>query len=100
MLLTFPHSVLGVDRSDSLPEEAQPVQSAVQQAVETAMKRLGRFSFRRIDVVEANGVVTLKGEVRSWFQKQLAQHTAMQTSGVRRVLNELRVDPRGGTPGF
>jgi len=39
-----------------------------------------------------NGVVTLSGNLPSFFLKQLAQRIAMNVGGVERVINEICVD--------
>ena len=46
----------------------------------------------RIDVDTRGGVVTLRGEVASAAESELATQIARNTSGVRRVDNELRVN--------
>lgn len=52
----------------------------------------GRLMFRRIDITFEEGHVVLRGSVRTWFEKQLAQHLAMQAPGVGRIVNHLIVD--------
>lgn len=47
----------------------------------------------RIDVDTDGGVVTLRGEVRSDAESQLAGQIARNTSGVRKVENRLSVNP-------
>jgi osmotically-inducible protein OsmY len=51
---------------------------------------------RRIDVDTSNGVVTLKGTVDSAQQKQEAGLIARETEGVKRVVNQLTVNPAAG----
>ncbi|HVJ87506.1 MAG TPA: BON domain-containing protein [Caulifigura sp.] len=60
--------------------------------VRSCLNGAGRLGFRRIHMTLEAGQVVLRGSVRTWFEKQLAQHLAMQTPGVTRVVNELIVD--------
>jgi osmotically-inducible protein OsmY len=39
----------------------------------------------------AEGRVTLRGVVRSYFQKQMAQEALRRVDGIREILNELEV---------
>ena len=48
-------------------------------------------SLREIMVAISKGVATLRGEVPSYYLKQIAQTTVIATPGVRRVVNELTV---------
>ena len=53
-----------------------------------------RSSFRQIVVEVVAGVVTLRGNIPSFFDRQLAAETARRVVGVRQVRDELRVvDP-------
>lgn len=47
----------------------------------------------RIDVDTADAVVSLNGEVRSAAESELAERIARNTSGVRKVVNRLSVNP-------
>jgi len=49
---------------------------------------------RNIEVESANGVVTLKGEVDSLRERDAAEQLARETSGVKRVVNQLKVASR------
>jgi osmotically-inducible protein OsmY len=46
-----------------------------------------------IGVNTKNGVVTLTGTVKSGIQRDLAVHMARNTSGVRQVVDNLKIDP-------
>lgn len=52
------------------------------------------LSERRIDIETLDGVVTLKGELRSQAEKDTALKLARETSGVREVNDRLVVVPR------
>jgi osmotically-inducible protein OsmY len=40
------------------------------------------------------GALVLRGRVRSFYQKQVAQTVAVQLDGIARVINELEVESR------
>jgi hyperosmotically inducible periplasmic protein len=46
---------------------------------------------RDVEVDTTNGVVTLKGSVDSLHERDAAEQLARETSGVKRVINELKV---------
>jgi hypothetical protein len=46
-----------------------------------------------ISVTVSNGVVTLKGTVRSWLQRDAAERAAGSAPGIRRVDNQIVVEP-------
>lgn len=48
---------------------------------------------RHIDVVVSGDVVTLKGTVGSWMQRDAAERAAGSAPGIRRVDNEILVEP-------
>jgi osmotically-inducible protein OsmY len=51
-----------------------------------------RSSFRQIVVEVAAGVVTLKGQLPSFFDRQLAAETTRRVAGVREVRDQLSVN--------
>jgi osmotically-inducible protein OsmY len=57
----------------------------------TALERNPYFSGRNLFFETAEGRVTLKGVVRSYFQKQMAQEAIRHLDGVHEVFNELQV---------
>ena len=50
-------------------------------------------SFRRLGVESDNGTVTLRGQVRSFYEKQLSLHSCRRVAGVLRLIDELDVVP-------
>lgn len=65
-------------------------------AVKTKLVADTNIEARHIDVDTMNGVVTLKGEVASDEQQELAERIAKNTNGVHKVVNDLAVvqDPQ------
>jgi hyperosmotically inducible protein len=49
---------------------------------------------RNIDIDTTNGVVTLKGQVDTARQRDVAEQLARETAGVKRVLNQLKIGSR------
>lgn len=48
-------------------------------------------ALRNLRVSAREGAVTLQGRVRSYYEKQLGQHSARRVAGVRRVIDEIEV---------
>lgn len=60
---------------------------------EEALKRNAEVDARRISVPAVDGKVTLRGNVRSWFEKDEAETAAWAASGVTQVSNQIAVVP-------
>lgn len=52
-----------------------------------------QIDVRQIRIAAHEGLVCLRGQVRIWYQKQLAQERAKRVAGVEEVRNELKVVP-------
>ena len=65
--------------------------AALHDEVHLALTRSTFFSSRNFNVELQAGSVTLKGIVRTYYQKQLAQESVRSVAGVDRVLNQLEV---------
>jgi hypothetical protein len=48
-------------------------------------------ALRAIQVEATNGAVTLRGQVRTFYEKQLSHHSASRVAGVRQVIDEVQV---------
>jgi osmotically-inducible protein OsmY len=62
--------------------------------VKQARKRLWAapyVSLRDIDCEYRHGLLILRGQVKSYFEKQLAQESVARLEGVVRVVNEIEV---------
>jgi len=57
----------------------------------TALERNPYLSGRRLRFEAQEGRVTLRGVVRSYFQKQMAQEALRRVDGVEEIQNELEV---------
>ncbi len=82
----------------TVPDSAREVMREVADAtitgqVKTAFAISKRISAYEIDVDTTDGVVTLSGQVPTDIDRQLAGDLAKDTTGVRQVDNQLRVEP-------
>ncbi len=57
----------------------------------TALERNPHIPGRTLRFEAEEGRVTLRGVVRSYFQKQMAQEALRHVAGVREIANELEV---------
>jgi osmotically-inducible protein OsmY len=67
--------------------------AVVKDKIEDALKRNAEIDARRITVQADNDKVTLRGNVRSWFEKDEAATAAWAAPGVKEVSNQIAVVP-------
>lgn len=65
----------------------------IRASIEDALSRQTEREAKRIQIGVADGIVTLTGTVRSWVERNAIQRVAFYSPGVRRVENNLIVDP-------
>jgi osmotically-inducible protein OsmY len=63
----------------------------VRHQIQQALRRSAELDASQITIEASGSDVTLKGEVRSWAERDRAQSTAWCAPGIRRVWNELIV---------
>lgn len=63
----------------------------IKHRIENAFQRIAYVDAGRITVEAHGSDVTLRGEVRSWAERDQAQQTAWSAPGVAKVINELTV---------
>jgi len=83
------NGVLGV--SNSIRVEPKIAPENIKKKIEDAFQRLAQVDARHIAVETSGSEVTLRGEVRSWAERDQAQQTAWSAPGVAKVFNELTV---------
>ncbi len=81
--------VLGVRNSIALKPGVAA--SDIRQKIEQAFRRNAAVDAQRITVETRGAEVTLRGEVRSWAERDEAQQTAWAAPGVAAVKNEITV---------
>ena len=79
--------------SNSIQVKPSVSSTDVKSKIEDALKRGAEVEARRISVQASEGKVTLRGNVRSWFEKQEAASAAWSAPGVKEVFNEIAVVP-------
>lgn len=81
--------VLSVRNSIRLAHRATPAD--IKERIEEAFRRSARLDAGQISIEMDGSEVTLRGEVRSWAERDQAQQTAWAAPGVLSVRNELAV---------
>jgi osmotically-inducible protein OsmY len=83
--------IKGVSNMIQLKPHAQP--SEIKKKIQDAFRRNAEVDSNRI-IVEADGsVVTLKGTVRSWIEREEAERAAWAAPGVTSVVDQVVVAP-------
>ena len=83
------NGVLGVVNSIRIQPKVAP--QNIKKKIEDAFQRLAQVDAGHIAVETSGPEVTLRGEVRSWAERDQAQQTAWSAPGVAKVINELTV---------
>ena len=83
--------VKGITNLIELQPRVPPVE--VKHKIEEAFRRSAELDANRITVETEGGVVTLRGTVRSWAERQEAERVAWATPGVVRVNNLITIGP-------
>jgi osmotically-inducible protein OsmY len=83
------HGVLSVRNSISLKPRTAPVE--IKHKIEEAFRRNALIDARSVSVDARGSEITLRGEVRSWAERDEAQQVAWAAPGVARVHNEITV---------
>jgi osmotically-inducible protein OsmY len=81
--------VKGVSNSISIKPRAST--GDVIQAIKRALHRAAQVDAERISVEASDGKITLRGSVRSWAEREEAEHAAWAAPGVSEVRNDIRV---------
>lgn len=65
--------------------------SVVKQAQSSLLSRLAAAS-NQVTFDYADGMIVLRGNLRSYYQKQLAQEAVRKIEGIKQIHNEIVVD--------
>ena len=83
--------VRGVTNLITVRPEASPTE--LKARIEAAFKRSAEVDAGKVRVESHNGEVTLRGDVRSWSERQEAERTAWAALGVTQVENLITITP-------
>ncbi len=70
-----------------------PDTNLVKEKIEAALRRSAELEAEGVDVEVQGGQVTLRGAVRTWAERMVAESAAWAAPGVTQVENALRVQP-------
>jgi osmotically-inducible protein OsmY len=88
------HKLTGVVGVSNLIRVGPPVEaSAVRQKIEKALQRNAQLDASRIIIETAGGKVVLRGKVRAWYERGLAEQAAWAAPGVTQVEDHIQVEP-------
>ena len=80
-----------VEVTNNLSVKPTVTPADVRRRIEDAFRRSALIDAGHITVESSGGQVTLRGKVRSWVEREDAQHTAWSAPGVTAVKNEIAV---------
>jgi osmotically-inducible protein OsmY len=83
--------VKGVSNTIQLKPHVQP--NEIKRKIQEAFRRNAEVDSNRIIVEADGGVVTLKGTVRSWVEREEAERAAWAAPGVVNVVDQIVVSP-------
>lgn len=63
----------------------------VQESAEARLRQTSHRSIQQVRCEFSDGVLTLFGQLPSFYQKQLAQEAVVDLEGVQQVLNQIEV---------
>lgn len=83
--------VLGITNNIEVEPHVSPTE--IKSKIEDALKRSAEVDARRITVETEGSTVRLYGSVRSWAERDEAEHAAWSAAGVTKVENYITVNP-------
>jgi len=79
--------------TNNIKIKATADKGSIKDSIEAALERSAELDARRISVEVRDRTVILRGNVRSWAEREAAQHLAWSAPGVMEVENEIEVTP-------
>jgi osmotically-inducible protein OsmY len=81
--------VVGVTNSIAIPPHAS--QLDVKRKISEALHRSATLEASKINVDVVDGKVTLKGHVKAWYERKLAEDAAWSAPGVTTVVDQIQI---------
>ncbi len=78
--------------SSALTEPADESSWEIKRRITNMLCQRGVSSLRRLDIDVADGIVTLRGIVRSFYERQLCLACTQHVPGVFSVVDEIKVE--------
>jgi osmotically-inducible protein OsmY len=82
--------VVGI--SNEIMLRVQPKPADLERRIRDALVRQAEREAKRLEVNVNGHIVTLRGQVHSWYERDAAQGVAWSAPGVRTVINEIKVE--------